>query len=462
MTLRTVSFHGFGGAFAVACKEIELDLIAVVEPGAFGSDVVEHNREFLGFTGPIITDQEPDVIDNQVDILLGNPPCSSFSLLNTARGVNARGPQSGLTKCMHDLIRYSARLNGGKGPQVVIFESVQGAGRQGHDLMRSFRDELQRRTNRRWLMTRLFMSGAAVGSAQMRKRFFFVASQVPFGIEPPETVKVATYEDAIGDLEHVPLMVDVQEYFSAPSWWSVDKRWYDDVSGHPIIADHVEGGGPWPPRLWALDSYWPLGTGHRTALRNWMAVNDGPPPNWDIDGLMRNVYGRGFSGTFRVYPNEPGRVISGAGGYSYYHWSQPRTLTVREVARLMGFPDEMRFDYAKPSKAFMHLGKQVPVESWAWALKWVKSSILGLPGRYAGEFDTHHGEPEWTVDVTRDYQAVYHDRQRIHGVDGRSLDWKNRMEARGLGENSFDAHLLALQEGVRQPLELPETASSSD
>lgn len=64
----------------------------------------------------------------------------------------------------------------------------------------------------------------------------------------------------------------------------------------------------------------------------------------------------------RLDENDLSRTITAhiaKDGYSYIHPRQPRTLTVREAARVQSFPDYFRFD-GPPSAAFKQIGNAVP------------------------------------------------------------------------------------------------------
>lgn len=64
----------------------------------------------------------------------------------------------------------------------------------------------------------------------------------------------------------------------------------------------------------------------------------------------------------RLDENDLSRTITAhiaKDGYSYIHPRQPRTLTVREAARIQSFPDHFRFD-GPPSAAFKQIGNAVP------------------------------------------------------------------------------------------------------
>ena len=64
----------------------------------------------------------------------------------------------------------------------------------------------------------------------------------------------------------------------------------------------------------------------------------------------------------RLAWEEPSRSITAhiaRDGYWYIHPEQPRTLTIREAARLQAFPDRVRFA-GTPSMAFRQIGNAVP------------------------------------------------------------------------------------------------------
>lgn len=416
-----VSFHGFAGAFAVALWEQGIQLKAVIEPGGFGVQAIEANRAKLGFDGPIHTEANPPIYD--ADILVGNPPCSGFSTLNPGKAGSAknfRGSKSPINDCMWAFVRYAARMNDGKGPFIAAFESVQQAGTQGKDLMEELVEFLRNETGESFVLHHLFMSGASVGAAQVRRRYFWVATRVPFGIESPNPQRVVTYQDAIGDLVNVPVQDSSHlnmHVGDKPTWWSSALR------GFPPDG-FMTGSGTWEKRLAPLYADWSPGETHREAFQRLHArghVFEG----WTDRGLQREIENIGYSTIFRIRPDEPGRVVTGSGGAAYAHYSQDRTLTVRETARLMGFPDWFDWGFVKPQRAFLFLGKQVPVQSWSWLGKWIHASLTGEPGQWTG----YEEGVSRRFDITKDFQQVFNLRTREH-VDSRPKYVREEMEGR--------------------------------
>lgn len=432
--MRVVAFHGFGGAYAVALKALGAELVGVVEPGGFGARVVEENRAFLEYEGPIFIGKYEDApVYDEIDVVLGNPPCSAFSGLNSSPA--ARGRDAPVIQCMWELVRYAARTNRGQGATTVIFESVQEAGHAGRDLMRDLRLELESLTGQRYGLTHLFMSGASVGAAQVRKRYFWVASKLPFGVEPPVQEHVVTYEDAIGDLVGLEMTTDWQPVSRPRSAFAEGLAYITEGEGW--VTDHVCGDERTAARFAAAGPWWRPGEDSHAAAKRCKAETGEWPPLWldrDIDYVVNN---RGFSRGHRVKANQPGYVISGSGGYSFLHYEEDRILSVREVARLMGFPDAMQFGYAHPNMAYKWLGKQVPVQSWHWSLWWVQQSLYGHPGWWGGAWDEENRES--VVDCTHDWKQVLHPKTLEPGVDARSPVWVAKMAAREAAER-LDGH----------------------
>ena len=435
--MKAVSYYGFGGAYAVALGKTGIELSAVLEPGGFGLPVVLANKERLGFFGPSHRSHKSQMHDVDFpvydgDILLGNPPCSGFSGLNTAPkngGYNYRGVHSPINQCMWDLVSYAAKMNGGRGPKICVFESVQQAGKQGRTLMQELVKHLREQTGEPYVLYHVFMSGATVGAAQMRRRYFFVASKIPFGLTSPIVERVCTYEDAIGDLVGLKLQRDPQPYVEEPTWW-VEKNGLRSDDG--TVGDMIHPDNNWAKRMTELIPYWEQGWTQREALDNAMNNHGVMPSRWEHRDHYKELFGRHFSGARRIVPHQSGRVITGSGATPLVHYSEPRLLTIREGARLMGFPDWFRWDAVSPQRAGAYLGKQVPVQSWQWMLGHIKNAIEGQPGAWLGTaIDPYPNDiPEVLFDVTNDFKRAYDQVKYRHGQDFRNKKHLEEMERR--------------------------------
>lgn len=421
--MKVIDCQGLGGSPTLGSVLEGFDLVhRVALPGGFGNDAVEANRHLL--PGDWITETGAWETWTPQDgaLLHGCPPCSGFSLLNSSKGGNSRGPESSINDCMKALIEYAGTCtgeDGKRGPQVVIFESVQGAFKQGRPLMQYLRDRLEQKTGEQYDLIHVLMSGASVGAAQYRRRYFFVAARVPFGIESPRIDRVRTYRDAMGDL------------VGLNNTWNPQRgdfnAWY---GGEQYVDSHTwptAGNNPQLSRVLPLVEWgWQAGESFVDLIRRL-----GRRPEWWSDKeweSFNNPKRMHINAMTRVSWDRPGYVITGGGGHLFLHPEESRPLSVREVYRLMGFPDSWTIRWAEPSinKAYLVSGKQVPVENTRWISKFARRAIEGIPGAW---FGTEIGERERIVDVTNDYKRVFHDRTGAH-VDSRNPKLKAEMESR--------------------------------
>jgi site-specific DNA-cytosine methylase len=421
-----VDCQGLAGAWTLGTVQTgDFELVARrslapnPDKGGFGDEAINANRHLVGDGWEQQTGTEEDwEAVNGVGYVCGTPPCSGFSVLNTSKSANARGVDSKINVCMADLIRYSARctgLDGIQGPEIVAFESVQQAYSAGRPLMQQLRSMLEARTGQRYALTHVKMSGSAVGNAQMRHRYYPVFHRIPFHVTTPEKRHVETYADAIGDLEGAALQREFQPYPNegpgwAPAAYALDKR-RDGITDHITVTT---------PRLIGLIEqlieFWEPGEPMQKAMLRWSRANGGQKPALVRESAWLGVdakYGpvKGWSWPYRIKPDQPGRVLTGAALVSFVHYSEPRLLTARECSRLMGYPDDWTWAPARtPMQMSLWIGKCCPVNSGRWISQQVADAIRG---RYDEGIDqslratgdvTEVGSDEYLHDSTNVYK----------------------------------------------------------
>jgi site-specific DNA-cytosine methylase len=450
MSIGFVECTGFGGAFALGAVQAGIEMRGKCErPNAFGVPNSLSNRHLLGEKWEVQIDREGDGTGWDpiaAEIVLGNPPCSGFSSLTQVQSF--RGVHSPINACMWALVRYAARVK----PQIVMFESVQGAYRQGLPLMHALHDELEALTGDQYTVTHVLHNNLSLGGCAMRRRYFLVMSRVPFGVEPPDLLYVPTADDALHDLENNALTWEPQPYRHPPTRWSRHLRASDGlIDGHQIIRTPGWLRSRWVADNLAADGFhpeeegWPQGAaleqlcrehfrrfGHlpgdptrpRTDWRigwQYKVMEKSGDPDKDIElrknanapritreeHLRRREFTMGPTQLNRWRASRHAYVITGGALTEYVHPHVLRTFTHREAARIMGFPDSWKIS---PQRWDMNMGavwgKGVPVHSGQWIAEWARRSLEGSPGSVIGRPETSAGASpgERVVDVTNHWK----------------------------------------------------------
>lgn len=99
------------------------------------------------------------------------------------------------------------------------------------------------------------------------------------------------------------------------------------------------------------------------------------------DRLKLNVKGAKISQIYkRLDPDKPAYTVtaSGGGGTHIYHYSEPRSLTNRERARLQTFPDDYVFEGSKQSVR-KQIGMAVPPKGARVIFEAILNTFAGIP-----------------------------------------------------------------------------------
>lgn len=391
-----VSVNGLGGGMELGFVQSGFELKHRTGSLDLGAPILRGNRPMMGWGwDDEFSKDHRDWERFSPDVVMGNPPCSGFSTLTAGKH---RGVDAAINRCIWELVNYAGLQP--EPPKIVVFESVQQAFTTGYTMMVELRKKLEADTGEQYHLTHVLQSNASVGGVSVRKRYFWVASRVPFGVEYVQPKRVARLGDAIRDLQGLSLTPAMQPYKMPATWWSINRRASDGVDGHfnparennsfvELLTAMDEIGQPWLP-----------GESTTTQLQKHYRAKGFLPGGWDklTQKLLPKDFWLGINQTFMWNPDKQGHVVTGLGLHHSVHWAEKRLYTQREIARIQGFPDTWRIwpvrDYKKLGACW---GKGVPVDAGRWIGKWVERSLAGEPGTVRGETI---GDRETKVNVT--------------------------------------------------------------
>ncbi|RKH43484.1 DNA cytosine methyltransferase [Corallococcus sicarius] len=262
-------------------------------------------------------------------VLMGGPPCQPFS----KSSYWARGAARRLDDPRADTLSAYMRVVEEALPSVFVLENVTGLAFSGKDEgLRLLLDKVQRinaATRSHYKPCFQVLNAASYGVPQMRERFVLVASRdgAPFafpapthaeGLDKPALLDVGllpyrTAWDAIGDVNP-----DAEEDLAVKGKWA---ELLPSIPEGQNYLFHTDRGGGLPLFGWRR-RFW-------TFLLK-LAKNR---PSWTIQA-------------------QPGPAVGP------FHWEN-RRLSVRELARIQTFPDDVQFQGTR-SSAQRQIGNAVP------------------------------------------------------------------------------------------------------
>jgi len=292
-------------------------------------------------------------LEGRPDVVVGGPPCQGFSIQRIGSDSDDR----------NNLVLEFARLVAEARPRLYLMENVLGlVGKRGQALVEAFTRYLR---SQGYTVESIRANAAEYGLPQVRWRVFFYGWPVgdpPFGFPPPTHAagQFRTVWDAIGDLPSPPT--------EAPA---------DPLHRRTKLS---------PTNLLRL-KYIPPGGGFESL----------PPElrvNCHKNGAARighrYVYGR-------LAPAAPAATITARFDSftrgKFAHPFEDRNITLREGARLQGFPDDFEFRGTQEEIAAL-IGNAVPPPLAAVIGKGVAAYLRGEQGdrrEHAAQLALFHG-----------------------------------------------------------------------
>jgi DNA (cytosine-5)-methyltransferase 1 len=322
---------------------------------------------------------ELDIKAGDLDLVVGGPPCQGFSGIGHRRSYKVDKEQLPSNHLYQDMAYVVSLLN----PKIFLFENVKGllsakwtpAGEKG-EIWKDVQDTFKELKG--YVVSSALVRAKDYGVAQNRPRVLLVGIRkdiyeaakptikgtVAEGFLPEPTGGSHNLDELLGDLvDSAYLNGGVTEKYVKPATTDIQKYYRQDKDGKPL-----------PKGATLTEQDYSKHAPNVLAKFQHMLDNGGVIP----DSMKTKKFAQ------RVLPakwNEDGPSITATSlPDDYVHFAQPRILTVREWARLQGFPDYYQFagsrttggirragnpqegNFARELPKYTQIGNAVPVK----------------------------------------------------------------------------------------------------
>ncbi|WP_456327031.1 DNA cytosine methyltransferase [Palaeococcus sp. (in: euryarchaeotes)] len=340
-----------------------------------------------------------------IDVVVGGPPCQGFSTIGRVKiaDLAKKGVWEHITnhhpRFIDDprnvLYKEFVRIVRDLQPQVIVMENVPGmmSYRNGEIVKEIIEDfsKIGYHAEARVLNAVWF------GVPQIRKRIFFIGIlkelkselmwPIPTHMDPKKSNmnKYKTLDEYLG--------ISDEKLKPPVTVWDAIGDLPDPVEGRPRLAD-VELDYDKPPfskyQKWARKGskkvHNHIARKHNERDRLTFSIMKEGDKWKDLPKEIRRMYGYRddiFNDKFKkLRRDQPSWTITAhlhKDGYMYIHPTQPRTITVREAARLQSFPDWFIFKGSRTAQ-FKQVGNAVPPLLGRAVALAVKATLNGWDG----------------------------------------------------------------------------------
>lgn len=255
-------------------------------------------------------------IDGEVDGIIGGPPCQSWSEAGSLKGIkDARG------QLFFDYIRILKEFQ----PKFFLAENVSGMLADRHSI--AVQNILKLFDEAGYDVSFTLVNAKDYGVAEERKRVFYIGFRKDLNIEfgfpkgsTKDDSKKITLRDIIWDLQETAVPSGPKNHHNPDA---INNNEYFTGTYSPIFMS-------------------------RNRVKS-----------WDEQAFTVQASGR----QCQLHPQAPKMVKVGKNDCRFVEGKEHlyRRMTVREIARIQGFPDDFKFIYNDTNTAYKMIGNAVPV-----------------------------------------------------------------------------------------------------
>jgi len=315
-----------------------------------------------------IAEHIDNYVDQEIDIVIGGPPCQGFSSANKHHRV-IDDPRNELYKYFITAVKRLC-------PKVVVMENVKGMLKVANQVVDDYESIVIHKDGKDFTYKVAYelLNSADFSVAQNRERLIYIALrsdlQEEYNVTPNRIFEIIRSQNSGNRMFALQDALEYIRPLKAPHTMGVGEKDTEE-NGRKIDVNHYKGNDNDYLKIINQNRIIPLVFNHKARycselnqeIYNRMKPgDDGTAPQIaDIfpyasrNDKFKDKY-------FRLYGDRPCRTITAhlrSDCHSHIHPEQNRTLTPREAARVQSFPDDYFF-LGPYLKTYIQIGNAVP------------------------------------------------------------------------------------------------------